>query len=117
MFHVKHPLAKDTPMTAYPTLKLFITGQWIANGEAGQKAVVNPATGDVIGDCRKASPAQLDAALKAAGDAFSAWSQTPGAERHAILRHAADLLRQRAPAIASVIIAYAIIPASPGLIA
>jgi succinate-semialdehyde dehydrogenase/glutarate-semialdehyde dehydrogenase len=67
--------------------------------------VVNPATGAVIGQCPKASPAQLDAALKAADDAFPAWSRTPGAERHTILRRAADLLRTRAPVIASVITA------------
>ncbi len=92
-------------MIAYPTLKLFINGSWIENGEAGTMPVVNPATGAVIGQCPKASPAQLDAALKAADDAFPAWSRTSGAERHAILRRAADLLRERAPEIARVITA------------
>jgi succinate-semialdehyde dehydrogenase / glutarate-semialdehyde dehydrogenase len=92
-------------MTAYPTLKMFINGAWIAAGEAGTMDVVNPATGAVIGQCPKAGPAQLDAALKAADDAFAAWSRTSGAERHAILRRAADLLRERAPAIAHVITA------------
>ena len=92
-------------MTTYPTLKMLIDGEWIATGEAGSMAVVNPATGAEIGQCPKASPAQLDAALKAADDAFAGWSRTPGAERHAILRRAADLLRERAPAIATVITA------------
>ncbi|MCL9981528.1 MAG: NAD-dependent succinate-semialdehyde dehydrogenase [Erythrobacter sp.] len=92
-------------MTAYPTLKMFINGAWIEAGEAGAMEVINPATGAVIGHCPKASPAQLDAALKAADDAFPAWSRTPGAERYAILRRAADLLRERAPAIASVVTA------------
>lgn len=92
-------------MTAYPTLKFLIAGQWIETGEAGTMAVVNPATGEAIGHCPKASPAQLDAALKAADDAFAAWSRTSGAERHAILRRAADLLRERAPEIARVVTA------------
>lgn len=92
-------------MTTYPTLNLFINGQWIADGEAGTMEVVNPATGSVIGQCPKASTAQLDAALKAADDAFPAWSRTSGAERHAILRRAADLLRERAGEIARVITA------------
>ena len=92
-------------MTAYPTLKMFIDGAWIEAGEAGTMAVVNPATGETIGDCPKASPGQLDAALKAADDAFPAWSRTPGAERHAILRRAAELLRERAPEIARVVTA------------
>lgn len=92
-------------MTDYPTLRMFINGDWIEAGEAGTMEVVNPATGAVIGQCPKASPAQLDAALKAADDAFASWSRTSGAERYAILRRAADLLRERAPAIARVVTA------------
>jgi succinate-semialdehyde dehydrogenase/glutarate-semialdehyde dehydrogenase len=92
-------------MTTYPALRMFIAGQWIADGEAGTMEVVNPSTGAVIGRCPKASTAQLDAALKAAGDAFPSWSATSGAERHAILRRAADLLRARAESIARVITA------------
>lgn len=92
-------------MTAYPTLKMLIDGAWIETGEAGTMPVVNPATGEVIGQCPKASTGQLDAALKAADDAFAGWSRTSGAERHAILRRAADLLRERAPAIARVVTA------------
>lgn len=92
-------------MTAYPTLKLFIGGEWIETGEAGTMEVINPATGAAIGQCPKASKAQLDAALKAADDAFDRWSRTSGAERYAILRRAADLLRERAPDIARVVTA------------
>ncbi|MFN4019988.1 MAG: NAD-dependent succinate-semialdehyde dehydrogenase [Erythrobacter sp.] len=92
-------------MTAYPALRMFINGAWIDTGEAGEMPVVNPATGAVIAQCPKASPAQLDAALQAADDAFGAWSRTPGAQRHAILRRAADLLRERAPAIARAVTA------------
>ena len=92
-------------MTAYPALKMLINGEWIANGEAGSMDVVNPATGLVIGQCPKASPSQLDAAVAAADAAFVTWSKTSGAERHAILRRAADLLRERAPAIARIITA------------
>ena len=92
-------------MTAYPALALHINGAWIAHGEAGTMPVVNPATAEVIGHCPKASPAQLDAALKAAEEAFAGWSRTPGAERHAILRRAADLMRARAEEIARIVTA------------
>lgn len=92
-------------MTAYPTLKMFIDGQWIESGEAGVMDVVNPATGAGIAQCPKAGKGQLDAALKAADDAFESWGRTSGAERHAILRRAADLLRERAPEIARVVTA------------
>lgn len=100
---------------AYPTPKMFIAGQWITAGDAGEMAVVNPATGAVLGHCPKASIAQLDAALKAADDAFAGWSRTSGAERHAILRRAADLLRERAADIARVITAEMGKPHAQGL--
>ena len=102
-------------MSDYPTLKMLINGEWIAAGEAGTMEVVNPATGAVIGHCPKASPSQLDAALKAADDAFAGWSRTSGAERYAILRRAADLLRERAPAIARVVTAEMGKPRAQGL--
>ena len=92
-------------MTAYPTVQMLINGEWTTAGEAGTMEVVNPATGAVIGHCPKASKAQLDAALKAADDAFAGWSRTPGPDRHTILRRAADLLRERALDIAAVVTA------------
>ena len=92
-------------MAAYPTVKMLINGEWIAGGEAGSMDVVNPATGKVIGQCPKASTTQLDAALAAADEAFVTWSTTPGAERYAILRRTAELLRERAPAIAHTVTA------------
>ena len=54
-------------MSAYPTLKFLINGEWTGTGDAGAMDVVNPATGGTIAQCPKAGPAQLDAALKAAG--------------------------------------------------
>jgi len=89
----------------YPSVKMLINGEWTADGEAGAMDVVNPATGQVIGQCPKASPGQLDAALAAADEAFLTWSRTPGAERYMILRRAAELLRERAPTIATVVTA------------
>lgn len=89
-------------MTAYPTLKMLIGGEWITDGGAGTMAVSNPATEAKIGDCPKVSAQQLDAALAAADEAFPKWAATPGAERHKIISRAAQLLRERAPDIARV---------------
>ncbi|MEM9085881.1 MAG: NAD-dependent succinate-semialdehyde dehydrogenase [Pseudomonadota bacterium] len=90
-------------MTTYPQVKMLIGGEWIAQGGDGEMPVVNPATEAVIAPCPKVSKQQLDAALKAAEAAFPAWSNTPGADRHAFLRRAADLVRDRAEAIARVV--------------
>lgn len=90
-------------MTAYPEIRMLIGGEWIASGEAGTMPVANPATEVVIAQCPKASPGQLDEALAAAERAFPGWAATPAAERHRIIRTAADLLRSRAEQIARVV--------------
>lgn len=90
-------------MTAYPTPRMLIGSEWIADGGAGTMPVINPATEVKIADCPKASVEQLDAALAAADQAFTKWAATPGAERHRILSGAANLLRERAPDIARVV--------------
>lgn len=89
-------------MTQYPTLRMLIGGAWVGDGGDGQMAVVNPANETVLGHCPKASKEQLDAALAAADAGFTLWSNTPGIERYRALRRAADLLRERAPAIARI---------------
>ncbi|MBD2841214.1 NAD-dependent succinate-semialdehyde dehydrogenase [Erythrobacter rubeus] len=90
-------------MTAYPTVKMLINGEWVADGGDGTMPVHNPATEAKLGDCPKVSKEQLDAALAAAEEAFPAWAATPGAQRHKIISRAAQLLRDRAPEIARVV--------------
>ncbi|MEM8726748.1 MAG: aldehyde dehydrogenase family protein, partial [Pseudomonadota bacterium] len=92
-------------MTNYPELKMLIGGEWVADGGDGTMPVTNPATEALLGQCPKASKEQLDAALAAADTGFAIWSQTPGIERYRALRRAADLLRERALAIAKIITA------------
>lgn len=90
-------------MTPYPTIKMLIGGEWIGSGEDGTMPVTNPANEQVLGQCPKASRAQLDAALAAAGEAFHQWAATPAIERFRILRRAGDLLRERASDIARIV--------------
>jgi succinate-semialdehyde dehydrogenase/glutarate-semialdehyde dehydrogenase len=90
-------------MTEYPTITMLIGGEWIATGEDGTMPVINPANEQLLGQCPKASKAQLDTALAAADDGFRIWSNTPAIERYRVIRRAADLLRERAPAIARIV--------------
>ncbi len=85
----------------YETLALHIDGEFIEPhpGRAGQD-VVNPATGAVIGRLPHANISDLDRAVAAAQRAFESWRRVSPMERSAILRRAATLLRERAPAIA-----------------
>ena len=89
-------------MTAYPTIKMLIGGEWVESGGEGSMPVINPANEQEVGRAPKASKEQLDAALAAAGEAFPKWAATPAIERFRIIQRAAMLLRDRAEGIARV---------------
>lgn len=83
----------------YPTLSLYINGEFISVDREFQD-VVNPATGDVIGRLPHASKGDLDLALKSAQDAFVRWRATSPMERSTVLRRVAQLARERSSDIA-----------------
>ncbi len=87
----------------YPDVKLFIDGKWTA-AEGGKTIdVYNPATNEVIGRVASAGKGDLDRALAAADRGFKAWRKVSAYERSKIMRRAADLMRERANAIAEVL--------------
>ena len=75
---------------------LFIDGQWTAGSGTRRGDVLNPATGETIGQTAFAEAADLDAALAAAQRAFGPWSRTSAYDRAVILKRAAGLARERA---------------------
>lgn len=81
---------------ATDTLELFLDGAW--TGAEGRDAmpVVNPATGDAFTELPLATPADLDLALDAASRAWPGWRATDVEARGAILKKAAQLMRERA---------------------
>ena len=81
-------------------LALFIDGAWQSGEGREGAAVVNPATGDAIAEVPFATSADLDAALAAAEAGFKLWSKTDAEARGAVLRKAANLIRERADIIA-----------------
>ncbi len=91
-----------TATVALPDLRLYIDGEWIGAGQRRTRSVVNPATGEVIGALPLADAADLDRALEAAGRTFQVWRRSSAAERGAVLRRAAQLLRDRVEQIAAV---------------
>ena len=89
-------------MTAYTAdLALFIDGAWAAGEGRDAMPVLNPATAQTIADLPKASAADLAAALDAAQRAFPLWRATDVDARATILRKTAQLLRDRADHIAT----------------
>ena len=88
----------------YPNTQLFIAGQWQDAAEGKTLAVFNPATGKEIGRVAHATKVDLDRALDAAQKGFEAWRDMPAAERAKTMRRAAALMRERAEAIAAIMV-------------
>ncbi|MBX8826445.1 NAD-dependent succinate-semialdehyde dehydrogenase [Ochrobactrum sp. SFR4] len=87
----------------YPDTQLLINGEW-RNAQSGRTIdVFNPATSEVIGKVAHAEKVDLDAALDAAANGFKIWSASSPFDRSKFMRRAADLLRERADAIAPIL--------------
>lgn len=84
----------------YPNVSLFIDGAWTAAASGKVLEIVNPATGDVIGNVAHAEKPDLDRALEAAEKGFKAWRKVSAFERSKLMRKAANILRERAEQIA-----------------
>jgi succinate-semialdehyde dehydrogenase/glutarate-semialdehyde dehydrogenase len=82
-------------MTQYPSLSMIIDGERIAGGGRRTHAVVNPATGETIGELPLANPADLDRALDVADRGFRIWRKSTPQQRAAVLNGAARLMVER----------------------
>src|SRR5262245_3628585 len=81
--------------TAVKTYQFYINGEW-RNGAGGKTfAVHNPATGELIAEVADAGAAEAEAAVRAAYEAFPAWSRRPADERAELLHRTYDILRSR----------------------
>lgn len=84
----------------YPAPRLFIAGEW-RNGGGGSCVVVrNPATGDTLAEVPRANAKDLDDALASSASVFDSWRRRPAIERGAILKRAAELIRERTSELA-----------------
>jgi len=70
----------------------FVGGQWRQAESGATDTVVNPATGDTLGEVPASDAADVDAAVRAASDAFEAWSSTTPRERSEIIGKVADAI-------------------------
>ncbi|MCA2011124.1 NAD-dependent succinate-semialdehyde dehydrogenase [Cereibacter sphaeroides] len=89
-------------MTAYPDTQLFIDGAWCDAADGRRLPVMNPATGEEIGQIAHAGIADLDRALAATQKGFATWSATGAFQRAKLMRKAAQLLRERSDEIAAI---------------
>ncbi|MGE8133042.1 NAD-dependent succinate-semialdehyde dehydrogenase [Novosphingobium subterraneum] len=82
-------------MTTYPTLHMIIDGERISGAGRRTHAVVNPATGETIGELPLAEAADLDRALEVAAKGFRIWRESTPQQRAAVLQGAARLMMER----------------------
>lgn len=88
---------------AYDTvLSMHIDGERLGTSGRSTHTVINPATGEPLGQLPLATPADLDRALDTAARGFRLWRAKTADERAAVLAGAARLLRERSERIATV---------------
>jgi len=78
----------------------FIDGKWQQSEKKETYEVINPATEEVIGHASKASPADVDKALKSAEKGLEIWKKTSPWKRSLIIRKIADKIREKQDIIA-----------------
>src|SRR5665647_3529156 len=87
------------------TDKFFIGGAWRKPAGTETIDVINPATEEVIASVPAGTPEDVDAAVKAAREAFPAWSRTSPAERADYLDAICDGLEARTDELVETIMA------------
>jgi acyl-CoA reductase-like NAD-dependent aldehyde dehydrogenase len=82
--------------------RLFIGGQWREAADGARAEVVDPSRGAVVTTVADAGAVDVDAAVRAAREAFDdgAWSGLSGRERGRVLYRVAELIRENADTIA-----------------
>ncbi|WP_075738158.1 aldehyde dehydrogenase family protein [Streptomyces acidiscabies] len=82
--------------------QLFIGGQWREAADGARTEVIDPSRGRTVTTVAEAGPADVDAAVRAAREAYETgpWSRSTGRERGRVLLRVAELIRQEADTIA-----------------
>ena len=84
----------------YSKFGQFIDGKWQPSEKKETYEVINPATEEVIGKASKATPADVEKALKSAEKGFAVWRNTPPWQRSYVIRKIADLMRKKSEVLA-----------------
>ena len=81
--------------------KCLIGGAWVAPAGGQTLPLMNPSTGEQIGEIARGQEADVDAAIDAARRAFEGgWARTPAAERGRVLMRLGKLVEGRVEALA-----------------
>src|SRR5437879_2496506 len=89
-----------TATAAKTVKKMYIDGIWGEADDARTLGVINPATEEVICDVAYGSRKETKRALEAAAKAMPGWMKLTAWDRAKVLKKTAELMRERADAIA-----------------
>jgi malonate-semialdehyde dehydrogenase (acetylating)/methylmalonate-semialdehyde dehydrogenase len=81
----------------------YINGEWVKSKATEFAEVINPATAEVIAKTPLSGKNEVDAAAKAASEAFGAWRRTPVNDRVQYLFKLRNLMREHGDEIAKLI--------------
>ena len=74
----------------------FINGKSAPSSSGETTKIIDPATGQAYAEAPKSGQADVDAAMKAAANAFESWRDTTPSERQRALLKIADAIESRA---------------------
>ena len=84
----------------YEKFGQFIHGKWMKASSGETYEVINPANEEIIGHASKASPEDVEKALKSAQQGLEVWKKTTPWQRSYILRRIADRMREKQDVLA-----------------
>jgi (Z)-2-((N-methylformamido)methylene)-5-hydroxybutyrolactone dehydrogenase len=82
--------------------QMLIGGQWVDASSGRTFPSLNPYSGKAWATLSEAGPADVDAAVRAAREAFGSWRTTLGKERARLLNRLADLVAENASDLAAI---------------
>ena len=85
------------------TVPMLVAGEWRQGNGSKSEEVFNPSTGKVIANVPFCSPDDTEAAVQAASDALSAWSETPAVDRARVMFRYRTLLEQNFDELAALV--------------
>ena len=77
-------------------LQNFVDGRLVDASDGRTSELIDPATGEVVGEAPLSGPADVDAACQAAARAFETWRDTTPSERSLALIRIADAIEEHA---------------------
>src|SRR5881396_2131019 len=82
------------------TYENFVGGEWVGAVDGGTMEVINPATGETIGEVPRGTQADVDRAVEAAKKALPEWLETTPGERAEALLKLADAIDEHTDELA-----------------